>query len=247
MGQPVRSLPKLHPSPRAGREPKRPQARSALREYSEALVIALGLAMVIRTFFVQAYKIPSGSMEPTLLIGDHILVNKLIYGFRIPDSILGLHPPGIPYGRYLFHLESVHRGDVVVFVFPPDPTKDFIKRVVGVAGDTVEVRNGVVFINGAQVPDPHAHYEVALAEHTTASPRDNYGPVKVPEDKLFMMGDNRDRSYDSRWWGFVDDNEVEGRALIIYWSWDSESSGSARSALGQIRQTGRLGWGMQSG
>jgi signal peptidase I len=227
VGQPVRSsLPRLQPVPGSGQERKKaPAERSALREYGEALIIALGLALVIRTFFIQAYKIPSGSMEPTLLIGDHILVNKLIYGLRMPDSILGLHPPGIPYGHYLFRLESVHHGDVVVFVFPPDPTKDFIKRVIGLAGDTIEVRGGVVYLNGAQVPDPHAHYEVPLAEHVTPSPRDNFGPVKVPDGKLFMMGDNRDRSYDSRWWGFVDDNEVEGRALIIYWSWDGEASG----------------------
>ena len=227
MGQPVRSsLPRLQPLPGSGQKDKKaPAERSALREYGEALIIALGLALVIRTFFIQAYKIPSGSMEPTLLIGDHILVNKLIYGLRMPDSILGMHPPGIPYGNYLFRLESIHHGDVVVFVFPPDPTKDFIKRVIGLAGDTVEVRAGVVYLNGAQVPDPHAHYEVPLAEHVTPSPRDNFGPVKVPDGKLFMMGDNRDRSYDSRWWGFVDDDEVEGRALVIYWSWDGEASG----------------------
>jgi len=226
VGQPVRNAsPRLEPLSRSGRAGKPVQSRSALREYAEALIIALGLALVIRTFFIQAYKIPSGSMEPTLLIGDHILVNKLIYGLRMPDSILGLHPPGVPYGHYLFRLESIHRGDVVVFVFPPDQTKDFIKRVVGVPGDSIEVRGGVVQVNGQQVPDPHAHYEVPLAEHVTPSPRDNFGPVKVPDGKLFMMGDNRDRSYDSRWWGFVDENLVEGRALIIYWSWDGDASG----------------------
>jgi signal peptidase I len=97
--------------------------------------------------------------------------------------------------------------------------------VIGVAGDTVDVRNGVVFLNGQRVPDPHAHYEAPLQEHTTPGPRDNYGPVKVPLGKLFMMGDNRDRSYDSRWWGFVDQNDVEGRALIMYWSWDDDALG----------------------
>src|SRR5579883_2174057 len=116
--------------------------KSVAREYAEAFGIAIALALILRTVFVQAYKIPSGSMEPTLLIGDHILVNKLIYGLRMPDSLFGINPlPGvIPYGQYVFRLEPVHRGDVVVFVFPPDPTKDFIKRVVGVGGDTVEVR-----------------------------------------------------------------------------------------------------------
>jgi signal peptidase I len=224
VGQPVRSLPKAPPAAGPG-QTSAPAQRSALREYGEALIIALGLAMVIRTFFIQAYKIPSGSMEPTLLIGDHILVNKLIYGLRVPDSIFGLHPPGIPYGRYLFRLEAVHRGDVVVFVFPPDPTKDFIKRVIGVPGDTVEVRSGILYLNGQKADDPHAHYEVPLGEHVTPSPRDNYGPLKVPDGKLFMMGDNRDRSYDSRWWGLVDQNLAEGRALVIYWSWDSDAPG----------------------
>jgi signal peptidase I len=224
VGQPVRSLSKAPPAAAPGQKSV-PAQRSALREYSEALIIALGLAMVIRTFLIQAYKIPSGSMEPTLLIGDHILVNKLIYGLRVPDSIFGLHPPGLPYGHYLFRIEAVHRGDVVVFVFPPDPTKDFIKRVIGVAGDTVEVRGGILYLNGQKVPDPHAHYEVPLAEHVTPSPRDTFGPLKVPDGKLFMMGDNRDRSYDSRWWGLVDQDQAEGRALIIYWSWDSDAPG----------------------
>jgi len=188
------------------------------------MFVALILAIFIRTFFVQAYKIPSGSMEPTLLIGDHILVNKIVFGLRMPDSLFGLQIPGLPYGRYLFRIESVHRGDVVVFVFPPDRSKDFIKRVIGIAGDTIQVKNGEVWLNGAKMPDPHGHYEVAASERSSASPRDNFGPITVPPGRLFMMGDNRDRSYDSRFWGFVDDNDVEGRATIIYWSWDSDSS-----------------------
>ena len=144
-------------------------------------MIALALALVIRTFFIQAYKIPSGSMEPTLLIGDHILVNKLIYGLRMPDSLFGLTPAAriIPYGQYLFRIEPVHRGDVVVFVFPPDPTKDFIKRVVGVAGDTVEVRGKSVYLNGRKMHDPHAYYQPSQSQITLA-PRDNFGPAKVP-------------------------------------------------------------------
>lgn len=208
----------------AGSEAQAPQ-KSAAREYAEAFGIALILALVIRTFFIQAYKIPSGSMEPTLLIGDHILVNKLIYGLRLPDSLFGITIPGIPWGHYLFPLESIHRGDVVVFVFPPDPTKDFIKRVIGVAGDTVAVKDGKVFLNGSEMPDPHAHFEVGPQERSPVSPRDNFGPVTVPAGKLLMMGDNRDRSYDGRFWGFVDANQVEGRAILIYWSWDSDGSG----------------------
>ena len=199
--------------------------KSATREYVEAFGIALVLALIIRTFFIQAYKIPSGSMEPTLLIGDHILVNKLIYGLRLPDSLFGITIPGIPWGHYVFPLESIHRGDVVVFVFPPDPTKDFIKRVIGLSGDTVQVKDGKVWLNGSEMPDPHAHFEVSPQERSPISPRDNFGPVTVPQGKLLMMGDNRDRSYDGRFWGFVDANQVEGRAILIYWSWDSDGSG----------------------
>ncbi len=222
MAEAARNFPK--PSETPNGEPQAPQ-KSAAREYGEAFGIALVLALIIRTFFIQAYKIPSGSMEPTLLIGDHILVNKLIYGLRLPDSLFGITIPGIPWGHYLFPLESVHRGDVVVFVFPPDPTKDFIKRVIGLAGDTVAVKDGKVFLNGSAMPDPHAHFEVSPQERSAVSPRDNFGPVTVPPGKLLMMGDNRDRSYDGRFWGFVDADQVEGRAILIYWSWDSDGSG----------------------
>ncbi|HEY6418004.1 MAG TPA: signal peptidase I [Candidatus Binataceae bacterium] len=225
MGNPARPLPK--PSPNAGAAPPAgaPPRKSTTREYAEAMIVALVLAMFIRTFFIQAYKIPSGSMEPTLLVGDHILVNKIIYGLRMPDTILGLPISNPLFGSYLFHVEPVHRGDVVVFVFPPDRTKDFIKRVVGVAGDTIQVKDGQVILNGLKMPDPHAHFEMSANERSAVSPRDNFGPVTVPAGKLFMMGDNRDRSYDSRFWGFVDLNDVEGRAMMIYWSWDSDGLG----------------------
>lgn len=201
--------------------------KSASREYSEAFIIALALALILRTFFIQAYKIPSGSMEPTLLVGDHIIVNKLIYGLRLPDSIFGFTPleNQIPWGHYLFKLEPVHRGDVVVFVFPPDPTKDFIKRVIGVPGDTIEVKDGKLYRNGTLAPDPHAHFELTPDQRQPNSPRDFFGPLKVPEGHYLMMGDNRDRSYDGRFWGLVDRDEVEGRAMFIYWSWDSDGSG----------------------
>ncbi len=201
--------------------------KSVTREYGEAMFIALVLAVFIRTFFIQAYKIPSGSMEPTLLIGDHILVNKIVYGLRMPDSIFGLEIPGLPYARYLFDLAQVHRGDVVVFVFPPDRTKDFIKRVIGVAGDTIQVKDGVVWLNGQKMDDPHAHLEAATQDRSPVSPRDNFGPLAVPPGKLFMMGDNRDRSYDSRFWGFVDRNDVEGRATLIYLPWNEEKADGA--------------------
>jgi signal peptidase I len=201
--------------------------KSAAREYLEAFVIALALAIVLRTFFIQAYKIPSGSMEPTLLVGDHIIVNKLIYGLRLPDSFFGMTPfeDKIPWGHYLFQFEPVHRGDVVVFVFPPDPTKDFIKRVIGIPGDKIEVKDGKLWRNDALADDPHAHFELTPDQRQENSPRDYFGPLTVPEGKYLMMGDNRDRSYDGRFWGLVDRDEVEGRAMFIYWSWDSDGTG----------------------
>ncbi|MFZ1888705.1 MAG: signal peptidase I [Candidatus Binataceae bacterium] len=235
MGEPVRSLKPSAAKPSGPSRSTPPPQKSVAREYVEALVIALLLAVVIRTFFVQAYKIPSGSMEPTLLVGDHILVNKLIYGLRMPDTLFGIEIGSAPFGRYLFRIEPIHHGDVVVFVFPPDPTKDFIKRVIGLPGDTIAVKNGKVWLNGAPMPDPHAHFEVSDSDRSAVSPRDNFpqigtgadtlGAVTVPPGKIFVMGDNRDRSYDSRFWGFVPEDNVEGRAMIIYWSWDAEGSG----------------------
>lgn len=228
MASPVRTARKPGPDEEAARraaEPAEPRGSSELREWSEAIIIAFVLAIVLRTFFIQAYKIPSGSMEPTLAIGDHIMVNKIIYGLRLPDSFFGFTPLAgeIPYGHYMFDLEPVHRGDVVVFVFPLDPTKDFIKRVIGIPGDTIAVKNGAVWLNGAPMPDPHAHFEVPPGGRSRFSPRDNYGPVTVPPGDYFMMGDNRDRSYDSRFWGFVKHDEIEGRAMFIYWSWGADS------------------------
>ena len=203
--------------------PPATSSKSVIREYAEALTVAILLALVIRTFVVQAFKIPSSSMEPTLQIGDHILVNKFIYGVRIPFV-----------GGRLLPFTSPHRGDVIVFVYPEDKSKDFIKRVVGVGGDTVEVREKKVYVNGEPVEDPHAFY--ADGTKTRRDQRDNMAAREVPEGKLFVMGDNRDRSYDSRFWGFVDVGEVKGKAFIIYFSWDS----TAQTPLDWIRW-GRLG------
>ena len=183
--------------------------KSTFREYAEAIGMALLLALFIRTFIVQAFKIPSGSMIPTLQIGDHILVNKLSYGIRIPF-----------WGHYLVDFGRPKRGDVVVFIFPEDRTKDFIKRVIAVAGDTVEVRGKKVFINGKQVADPHAYYAGDDPQAGGLATRDDYGPQTVPPNHIFVMGDNRDRSYDSRFWGFVNLDDVRGKAFLIYWSWD---------------------------
>ncbi|HEY6366610.1 MAG TPA: signal peptidase I [Candidatus Binatia bacterium] len=188
---------------------ERVKSKSTFREYAEAIGMALLLALFIRTFIVQAFKIPSGSMIPTLQIGDHILVNKLAYGIRVPL-----------YGHYLVDFGKVERGDVIVFIFPEDRSKDFIKRVVGVAGDTVEIRGKKIFINGKQVEDPYAHFEGDDPQNVLPASRDDFGPARVPENQLFVMGDNRDRSYDSRFWGFVNLDDVRGKAFLIYWSWD---------------------------
>jgi len=186
-----------------------PKAKSTFREYTEAILLALVLALFIRTFIVQAFKIPSGSMIPTLAIGDHILVNKLSYGIRIPFL-----------EKYLVDFGTPARGDVIVFVYPEDRSKDFIKRVIGVAGDNVEVRSKKVFINGKAVDDSHAHFEGYDPQLGGTVNGDNYGPKVVPEGHVFVMGDNRDRSYDSRFWGYVNLSEVRGKAFLIYWSWD---------------------------
>jgi signal peptidase I len=217
VSEPARKLPTVAPVE---------SRKSAAREYVEAFLVALGLAVVLRTFFIQAYKIPSGSMEQTLLIGDHIIVNKLIYGLRMPDSLFGLTPLAseIPYGKYLFRLESVHRGDVMVFVFPEDPSKDFIKRVVAIPGDVVEIKAGQLYLNGALAPvPPGTHYEVP-PDQRDDSARDTHPNMTIPPSQYFVMGDNRDRSYDSRFWGTISRDAIEGRAMFIYWSCADDSS-----------------------
>lgn len=187
------------------------QKKSLVREYVEAIIIAVLLALFIRTFIVQAFKIPSGSMLPTLKVGDHLLVNKFSYGLKMPFV-----------GTVLIPWKEPERGDVVVFRFPKDRSVDYIKRVVGIPGDTVTIKNKRVFINGEAIADPHAHYTSAMILDGKASPRDNFGPVTVPKGSIFVMGDNRDNSYDGRFWGFVDQRDVLGKAFILYWSWDLE-------------------------
>jgi len=198
--------------------------KSNARQYVESFGIAIVLALVMRASFVQAYMIPSSSMEPTLLIGDHIFVNKIVYGLRIPDTILGLRIPGLPLGKYLCHFEQVHRGDIVVFVAPYDRETDLIKRVIGVPGDRVEIRNGAVWLNGALMADAHAHFMYPTGDRFANIPRDNLPEVIVPPGKFFMMGDNRDNSYDSRFWGFANETDIEGRAMVIYLSLGHEGS-----------------------
>lgn len=186
--------------------------KSSLRENVEAILVAIVLAMFIRTFVVQAFKIPSGSMKDTLLIGDHILVNKFIYGVKLPLVQKTLIP-----------IKDPRRGDIVVFKFPEDPDKDFIKRVIGIGGDTVEIRNKKVYVNGELLNHDMGIHKDARIIPQLIQPRDNFGPVTVPEDALFVMGDNRDHSYDSRFWGFVDLEDVKGKAFMIYWSWNKEN------------------------
>ncbi|MFH0784636.1 MAG: signal peptidase I [Pseudomonadota bacterium] len=204
------------------------RSKSIFREYFEAICIAVLLALFIRTFVVQAFKIPSGSMLPTLLIGDHLLVNKFIYGLRIPFS-----------GKILIPYKNPKRGDVVVFRYPKDRSIDYIKRVIGTPGDTIEIRTKKLFVNGKQVSDPHAHMSSPAVLNAASSPRDNFGPVLVPEGRIFVMGDNRDNSYDSRFWGFVNQQDILGRAFILYWSWDIEKPLLSLERFSSIRW-GRL-------
>lgn len=186
----------------------RVKRKSLFREYAEAALIAIVLALFIRTFVVQAFKIPSGSMEPTLLIGDHILVNKFIYGVKIPYLNKTLIPVSEP-----------HRNDVVVFVYPVDKSKDFIKRVIGLPGDRIEISGKKIYINGKLFNDAHGVYTDQFRTANNLDGQTHFGPVTVPQNSLFVMGDNRDHSYDSRYWGFVPLSYVKGEAFFIYWSW----------------------------
>ncbi len=202
--------------------------KSVVREYAEAIAIAILLALFIRTFVVQAFKIPSGSMLPTLLIGDHLLVNKFIYGIRVPFS-----------GKVLVPLKDPKSGDIIVFKFPKDRSIDYIKRVVGIPGDKIEVKNKKVYRNGKLAEDPFAHFTSTTILPGSVSPKDNFGPITVPEGKYFVMGDNRDNSSDSRFWGFVETNDVLGKAMIIYWSWDIDKPFLSVDRFSSIRW-GRL-------
>jgi len=187
------------------------RVKSSRRENIEAIVAALLLALLIRTFVVEAFKIPSGSMLPTLQIGDHLLVNKFLYGPRLEIPFTP-----ISFGR-LPGLRAVQAGDVIVFAFPKDPSQNFIKRVVAVAGQTVHVRGRELLIDGQPADDPHAvHRSGGLTGPVNFGVRQE---ITVPEDHVFVMGDNRDASSDSREWGFVPVPSIKGRAFIIYWSW----------------------------
>ena len=197
--------------------------KSIIWEYTVVVIIVLVLALAIPTFVVQTFKISSESMEPTLEIGDYLLVNKFIYGIKIPFTSINLFP-----------WKSPQRGDVIVFIFPLDPDKDFIKRVIGVGGDTVSIINKRLYINGVEAPDPHAVYSKDTILLGDMQKLDNFGPVTVPQGCLFVMGDNRDRSFDSRFWGFVPLKDVLGKAFTIYWSWNSQESMVRWNRLGRL-------------
>jgi signal peptidase I len=202
--------------------------KSVAREYLESIVVAVILALFIRTFAVQAFKIPTGSMEPNLLIGDHLLVNKLVYSPSLgplEDALLGKRP--------------IRRGHVVVFKFPEDPTRDFIKRVIGLPGETVEVRGRQVLVDGTPLGEAYAHFtesplhpdDPEYGLRSAGSIRDGWGPQVVPPGQLLVLGDNRDNSRDSRYWGFLPEDQVKGRALLVYWSYEATREEYHRTGL----------------
>ncbi len=187
---------------------KKLKKKSVFREYAEAAVIAIMLALFIRTFVIQAFKIPSGSMIPTLLVGDHILVNKFIYGVKFPFV-----------NKTVIPISTPQRDDVIVFIYPQDKSKDFIKRVIGLPGEILKMVDRKIYINGKLYDDKYGIFKSSHGQRPHNSAKTNYGPEKIPEGHLFVMGDNRDNSHDSRYWGFVPIESVRGKALIIYWSW----------------------------
>jgi signal peptidase I len=191
--------------------------KSTVREYFESIVIAVILALFIRTFVVQAFKIPTGSMENNLLIGDHLLVNKFVFA----PTLSSLENKLLP-------IDPIHRGDILVFKYPEEPDRDFIKRVIGLPGETLELRNKKVYINGTALEEPYVRFLYPASDSRTGESdvtsfdvRENYGPVTVPPDHYFMMGDNRDNSLDSRYWGFVPDRNIVGKAFFIWMNFGS--------------------------
>jgi signal peptidase I len=198
--------------------------KSTVREYFETIVIAVTLALFVRTWVVQAFKIPTGSMENNLLIGDHLLVNKFVFG-----------PAPTALERAILPVDEIERGDIVVFKYPDQPDRDFIKRVIGLPGETLELRNKKVYINGNPLDEPYVHFLEAsqgASEVTSFDVRERYGPVTVPPDQYFVMGDNRDNSQDSRYWGYLPRHYVKGKALMIYWSYEANGADYADESLG---------------
>ena len=203
--------------------------KTVAREYFESLVVAVILALFVRTFVFQAFKIPTGSMENNLLVGDHLIVNKMAFA-----------PTLLAAERALMPAKGIERGDVIVFKYPEQPDRDFIKRVIGLPGDRLELRRKRIYINDALLDEPYVRY---LEPPSTSGPiragdlREEYGPVIVPVDQYFMMGDNRDNSEDSRYWGFMPASYVKGQAMFIYFSMGEANS--VADSFGGVRW-GRL-------
>jgi signal peptidase I len=192
--------------------------KSALREWVEVVVVGLLVVSLFRGVVAQAYQIPSGSMENTLLIGDFLFINKMIYGAELA--------PGI-HGKNLFDIRfpafrKPKPGDIIVFRYPVNPTVDYIKRCIATEGQTLEIRDKAVYVDGRELDEPYAIHSDPRVLPREAGPRDNFGPIVVPEGCIFMMGDNRDNSYDSRFWGPLPIREVKGKAMFLYLSWDGE-------------------------
>lgn len=203
--------------------------KSTLREYFESIVVAVVLALFIRTWSVQAFKIPTGSMENNLLIGDHLLVNK----WRYAPTLSSVERAVLP-------ITSLKRGDIVVFKYPEDPERDFIKRVIGLPGEKLELKTKVVHINDQPLDEPYVHFLLPPGHGGAQSfdVRDNFGPVTVPDGHVFVMGDNRDNSQDSRYWSTLPISYIKGRAMMVYWSFgggEGEGGGSAGGYLSGTR------------
>ena len=196
----------------------RSRAKSALREYLEAIVLAVVLTVVIRGLIVQAFRIPTTSMEETLRIGDFLFVNKMVYGSEIDVGFMGQQ---VVYHRFPA-IREPRRGDVIVFRYPDDPSRDFIKRCVATGGQTVELRDKVLYVDGQAQEEPYVVHKDPRVLPREVNARDNFGPYVVPQGQLFMMGDNRDNSHDSRFWGGLPRALVKGQAMILYWSWDAD-------------------------
>ncbi len=208
-------------------------AKSTLREYFESICVAVILALFIRTFVVQAFKIPTGSMENNLLIGDHLLVNKMLYA-----------PTAVLLENEILPIRDIRRGEVVVFKFPMGPERDFIKRVIGLPGDAIRVENKRVYINGEPLEEDYVFFTEPPGngdEEVFYDFRRDFMPeMIVPEGQYFVMGDNRDNSHDSRFWGTLPRELVKGRALIIYWSFDGTYL--ATGLMERLKELGSHAW-----
>lgn len=214
----------------------RDKEKSTAREYFESICVAVILALFIRTFVFQAFKIPTGSMEENLLIGDHLIVNKMLYA-PTAGALDGAVAP----------VRNVRRGDVVVFKFPNEPERDFIKRVVGLPGERIRIENKTVFIDGEPLHEPYVFFseppqDSELGGLFTDSRRDNMPEMLVPEGEYFVMGDNRDNSHDSRFWGTLSGDLLKGRALMIYWSYESERDAYTKRGLDRVWELVSVAW-----